>query len=246
MKAIILAGGKGTRGKPYTDYFPKAMTPVGNRPLIDHIVRYVSGFEFISEVVIISDFEGLGGQIKNYYLGYDGKKLSFIQDSQRGTGGDLLHAASILDNSEFVLWFADNLCAIDLEKMTEIFRAKKSTACIATRSTRHEETGFAIVKDDMVQEFVEKPTMNLQMPECLGIYVLGAEIIKRIKSQKKENINLSYDILQYLSKEKSISAFDIGDSNWIDVESPAILERNQEIVKKIIQQMESRTAAQTV
>ena len=98
----------------------------------------------------------------------------------------------------------------------------------------------------MVQEFVEKPTMNLQMPECLGIYVLGAEIIKRIKSQKKENINLSYDILQYLSKEKSISAFDIGDSNWIDVESPAILERNQDIVKKIIQQMESRTAAQTV
>ena len=39
MKAVILAGGKGTRGKPYTDYFPKAMTPINGKPLIEYIVN---------------------------------------------------------------------------------------------------------------------------------------------------------------------------------------------------------------
>ena len=40
MKAVILAGGKGTRGKPYTEFFPKAMTPINGRPIIDYIVKY--------------------------------------------------------------------------------------------------------------------------------------------------------------------------------------------------------------
>lgn len=238
MKAVILAGGKGTRGRPYTDYFPKAMTPVENRPLIDHIVRYLDKFDFIGEIIIVSDFNGLGGQIKNYYQNHKGKKLSFIQDAQCGTGGDLLHVEKILGkDSEFVLWFADNLCAIELGKMRDTFRMKKSAACIATRTKRKEETGFARVDDGIVREFIEKPTVKLQMPECLGVYVLGREVIRRIKAKKKKNINLSFDVLQQMSKEGKISVFDIKDSDWIDAESPAALERNQKTVKSIIRQM---------
>ena len=67
MKAVILAGGKGTRGKPYTEYFPKAMSPINGKPLIDYVVKYLKSFSFIKEIIIISDFIGLGGQIKNYY-----------------------------------------------------------------------------------------------------------------------------------------------------------------------------------
>jgi mannose-1-phosphate guanylyltransferase len=80
--------------------------------------------------------------------------------------------------------------------------------------------------------------MKLQLSECLGIYMLGKDIIKRIKTkQKQKQINLSYDILQQLSKEGKISAFDIEDNEWIDVESPMVLERNEKTVKKIIKQM---------
>ena len=67
MKAIILAGGKGTRAKPFTDFFPKAMIPVEGKPLIDHIIGYLSSFSFIDEILIVSDFKGLGGQIKHYF-----------------------------------------------------------------------------------------------------------------------------------------------------------------------------------
>jgi len=233
VKAIILAGGKGTRGKPYTEYFPKAMTPINGKPLIDYVVRYLKSFNVIKEIIIISDYNGLGGQIKNYYG--DQKKIKFVQDSQSGTGGDLLHIKKELKNeSEFLLWFVDNLCAVDIKKMRELFKERKSVACIATRTKRKEETGFAIVEDGIIKEFKEKPIMKLQLSECLGIYILGTEIIQKIK---KKQINLSYDILQQLSKEGKVSAYDIAEKEWIDVESPMVLERNEKIVTKIIKQM---------
>ena len=237
MKAVILAGGKGTRGKPYTEYFPKAMSPINGKPLIDYVVKYLKSFNFIKEIVIISDFDGLGGQIKNYF-GIQ-KNIVFVQDSQSGTGGDLLHIKEKLkDESEFLLWFVDNLCAVDIEKMRNTFRNKNSSACIATRTKRKEETGFAVVKNGIIKEFKEKPIMELQLSECLGIYMLGSDIIKRIeKKEKQKEINLSFDILQQLSKEDKISAFDIENNEWIDAESPMVLERNEKTVKKIIKQM---------
>lgn len=236
MKAVILAGGKGTRGKPYTEFFPKAMSPIDDKPLIDYVVKYLKSFNFIKEVIIVSDFNGLGGQIKNYFGNQ--KNISFVQDSQSGTGGDLLHIEKNLKGeSEFLLWFVDNLCAVDIKKMRNIFKEKKSSATIATRTKRKEETGFAVVENGIIKEFKEKPIMKLQLSECLGIYMLGPDIIKRIKKLKKKEINLSFDILQQLSKEGKISAFDVGDSEWIDAESPMVLERNQKTVKKIIKQM---------
>ena len=240
MKAVILAGGQGTRGKPYTEYFPKAMTPINGKPLIDYVVRYLNSFGFIKEIIIISDFNGLGEQIKNYYQNPKfNKKISFVQDSQSGTGGDLLHIGKKLgEESEFILWFVDNLCALDLKKMYEFFLEKKSTACIATRTKRKEETGFAIINEGIIKQFKEKPTMKLPMSECLGIYILGKDILRKIKvKSKQKKINLSYDILQELAKEGKISAYDIGDKQWIDAESPMTLERNQKEVKKIIKQM---------
>ena len=237
MKVIILAGGKGTRGKPYTEYFPKAMTPINGKPMIDYVVRYLKSFNFIKEIIIISDYNGLGGQIKNYYGNQ--KSIKFIQDSQSGTGGDLLHVEKELKGeSEFLLWFVDNLCAVNIKKMRSVFKEKNSLACIATRTKRKEETGFAVVEDGIIKEFKEKPIMKLQLSECLGIYMLGKEIIEKIKKKKNQKqVNLSYDILEQLSKEGKVSAYDIAEKEWIDAESPMVLERNEKVVAKIIKQM---------
>ncbi len=119
MKVVILAGGRGTRGKPYTDFFPKAMIPIEGRPLIDYIIKYLNSFDFVSEIIVIADFNGIGGQIKNYLNNFSSKKkISFVQDSQSGTGGDLVHIESNLKGeSSFFLWFVDNFCAIDLQNM---------------------------------------------------------------------------------------------------------------------------------
>ena len=243
MKAVILAGGEGTRGKPFTDYFPKAMVPIEGKPLIDHIVRYLSSFGFIEEIIILADFKGLGGQIKNYFENIDmihKKRLVFIQDSNSGTGGDLVHITNRLKkNSEFLLWFVDNLAAIDLTKMYKFYKKKKNLACIAIRRYRKEETGYVIVKNGLVIEFKEKPLIKMQMAECLGVYILNTKIVKTIKSkkEKKKHVNLSFDVLQELSTKKMISAFDIGKTSWIDVDSPTKIERNHTLVKEIIKKM---------
>ena len=239
MKAVVLAGGRGTRGRPFTDYIPKAMIPVQGRPLIYHVVKYLSKFEIIDEIILVGDFSGMGKQIEKYFENHISfkKPIKFIQDTQSGTGGDLIHLKSSLGKSkEFVLWFSDNLCPIDIKKMYRFHRDAKTTATIAVRRYRKEETGFAIINKGIIQEFKEKPTIKMQMAECLGIYIMNSEIIKTIKTkkQKKKDLNLSYDILQPLSKKGNIGAYDIGKTKWLDIDSPTRVNRNKELVDSII------------
>jgi len=239
LKAVILAGGRGTRGRPFTDYIPKAMIPVQGRPLIYHVVRYLSKFDIIDGIIILGDFSGIGKQIEKYFENHISvkKPIWFVQDSQSGTGGDLVHLGSLLGkNKEFVLWFVDNLCPVDINKMYRFHKNSKTTATIAVRRFRKEETGFAIINKGIIEEFKEKPTIQLQMAECLGIYVINSEIINQIKSkkQKKKDLNLPYDILQPLSKKKKIAAFDVGKTQWLDIDSPTRVDRNKELVDSII------------
>src|SRR5574338_61520 len=235
LKAVILAGGKGTRARPFTDYFPKAMIPVDGKPLISYIVRHLASSKMISDIIIVADLKGFGGQIKNYFEG--SKKIRFVQDSASGTAGDLLHLSGLIKDEPFFLWFADNLCALDLQKMYKHFADKKSIACIATRQYRKEETGFAQVDDGRVTQFIEKPLAKMENFECTGIYVISGKILQIIRSKSKKNLNLSYDILQELSRRGLVSSFDIGRTPWVDIESPAILGRKSDDIKKIISQI---------
>lgn len=235
LKAVILAGGKGTRARPFTDYFPKAMIPINGKPMIVHTIKHISSFDLISEIIIVCDLKGFGGQIKNYFE--KSKKIKFVQDSASGTAGDLSHLSGMIKNESFFLWFADNLCALDMKKMYKQYSDKKSLACIATRMFRKEETGFASVKNGIVEQFIEKPIIKMENLECTGIYVLSSKILDIIKSKTKRNLNLSYDVLQDLSKKGMVSSFDIGKTPWVDVESPVTIERKSEDIKKILCQI---------
>ncbi|WP_320410708.1 nucleotidyltransferase family protein [Candidatus Nitrosotalea okcheonensis] len=239
---MILAGGRGTRGRPFTDYIPKAMIPVNGRPLVYHIAKYLSKFDIIDEIIILGNFTGIGKQIEKYFENHISfkKTIKFIQDSQSGTGGDLVHLRSALGESkEFLLWFVDNLCPVDISKMYQFHKDSKTHATIAVRRYRKEETGFAIVKNGIIHEFKEKPIIELQMAECLGIYIINSRIINTIKtkSQQKKDLNLSYDILQPLSKRGKIAAYDIGKIQWLDIDSPTRVERNKELVNSIIKKL---------
>jgi mannose-1-phosphate guanylyltransferase len=235
MKAVILAGGKGTRARPFTEFFPKSMMPIHGKPLISYIVKHLSSFKMVSEIIIVADLDGLGGQIKHYFS--NNKKIRFIQDSSSGTAGDLTHLERIIKDEPFILWFSDNLCPLDLQKMLKHYSKKNSAACIATRQYRKEETGFAKVSSGNITQFIEKPLVKMPDFECTGIYILSGKILKTIKKSRKKNLNLSYDILQFLSKKNLVSSFDLGRTLWVDVESPAVLERKSEEIKKIIRQM---------
>ena len=240
MKAIINAGGKGTRGWPLTTYIPKSMLPAHGKPLIEHIVNYMAKFKEITEVIFVVDDSELGDQVINFFDGKEKKyrvKLTFRKDKQEDTGGAILQCQKDLKNEkDFLLWFSDNLCNLDIGEMIKQFRNSDCMGCVATRRKKPEETGFVkIEKDNKVISFVEKPVSDLELPEALGIYAFKTKIINDIKKVRKTKtrVNLSSDVIQKLPK-LSMFSYDIGDSVWLDLESQNKIVRNDELIKKIL------------
>ena len=262
MKAILLAGGLGTRAKPFTDYSPKALIPIHGRPAIDHLARYLSKFSCVSEIIIVCEFDSFGRQIINYFEGKEkiiGKRITFIEDKKKGTGGSILHVEeNVMRDECFLVWFADNLCALQLDslimeysKMVDEYK-NQIMGMLVVRKKRHEETGRVILEDNnaaisVIKEFIEKPVITLEHPEAAGIYVFNNKIFDLLRNKSKESNNggfdLSYDILAKIPKggDYKLASYDISchNTDWIDIESPAYVDRNMKTVEKIIMQMQS-------
>ena len=101
MKVVIPAGGLGTRAKPFTDILTKTMMPVDGKPIIDYIIRYLSKFSEIDEIIIICDLVSKQ-QIKSYFEGKENilnKKITYVEDKFDGTGGSILRAEELLKKS---------------------------------------------------------------------------------------------------------------------------------------------------
>jgi mannose-1-phosphate guanylyltransferase len=266
LKAVLLAGGYGTRAKPFTDYFPKAMFPLDGRPVIDHIVRFLARYSSISEIIIVCDFDRFGKQIINYFEGKDSvlaKSIRFIEDKKKGTGGSLLEVERHIGKDEyFLVWFADNLSGLKVDHMIRQYNSVRSKnkqaiiGMIATRKKRHEETGRVILESPQanssgssnntvirIKEFIEKPTFSLEQPEALGIYIFSKSIFEYLHNRSSEgysSFNLSHDILKKIPGNANLFSYDIGDDiEWLDAESLAYLDRNRDIIEKILFQMHS-------
>jgi mannose-1-phosphate guanylyltransferase len=258
LKAILLAGGLGTRAKPFTEYCPKVMFPLNGRPVIDYVVRFLAHFSLVTEIIIVCAFDNFGKQIINYFEGKEsiiGKSIIFIQEKNNGTGRSLLGAKDHVGQDKyFLLWFADNLCALKLDDVVEQYKQvntmrEESIGIVVVRKRRREETGRVILEnrhiDDKcrIKSFMEKNIVELEQPEALGIYLFSTRIFQHLQEKIEEGLlsfNLSSDILVQLPKSEILFSYDIGDEiEWIDAESPAYIDRNKDIVEKILLQMDS-------
>jgi mannose-1-phosphate guanylyltransferase len=263
MKVVLLAGGRGTRARPFSDFVPKSMIPIEGRPVIDHVVRYLARFETIDEILIVCEFDSFGNQIMNYFEGKESmilKKISFIEDNKSGTGGAVLKTEdSIKDGTEpFLVWFADNLCALNLKNLIGHYHALKMqlesseeiTGILVTRMHRHEETGRVTVKSkdcNKIENFIEKPVAKLESPEALGIYLFSRVIFKYLHQQQESitqskqtnSFDLSQDVLAHLpSKGANLYSYSLDDNtDWLDIESPVYADRNSKVISRIIEQM---------
>ncbi|HEY7080210.1 MAG TPA: nucleotidyltransferase family protein [Nitrososphaeraceae archaeon] len=259
MKVLLIAGGSGSRAKPFSQYTPKPMICLDGRPIIDHIVRYLAKFPEVEHFIIVCEFDDHGQQIINYFEGKEkiiGKKIVFVEDKKNGTGGAILNAEAQIGRDEsFIVWFADNMCALDMSSFVKQYKfleasqksGKNMIGMVVTRDYRREETGRIVCdmnETNRIVEFTEKPFAKLDLPETLGIYIFSTTLFSYIHKQRNgsltgSSIDLSFDILAKLpSLGFGLYSYPISKYiDWIDVESPVYAERNKELVTKILAQM---------
>src|SRR3984957_7389628 len=159
MKAVIMAGGEGTRLRPLTSNLPKPMLPMANRPMMEHVVTLLRehGFE---DIVVTVAF--MANAIRSYFG--DGSEFGVrmvyaTEETPLGTAGSVRNAQDELDE-RFVVISGDVLTDIDLTTLVAHHESKGALATIALKAVDNPlEFGIVITRDDgSIERFLEKPT----------------------------------------------------------------------------------------
>ncbi len=183
MKAVVMAGGEGTRLRPLTSNQPKPMVPIVGKPCMEHIVELLRrhGFE---EIIVTVAF--LPQAIRSYFGSGEtlGVEISYsVEDSPLGTAGSVRRAAGRLDDT-FLVISGDALCDVDLTRLVEAHREKGAAATIALQSVENPlEFGIVVTDEDgRVERFLEKPSWGQVFSDTIntGIYVLEPEVLSHV------------------------------------------------------------------
>ncbi|NJE30744.1 NDP-sugar synthase [Thermococcus sp. 18S1] len=223
MKAVILAGGRGTRLLPLTVYRPKPMIPFFNRPLMEYAVQNLvkAGVDEIYVLVgylkeRITDHFGDGSSwdVRMRYSNGDNIKL--------GTAGATKKVVNNMDETFFVV-SSDVLTNLDLKALYEYHRRKKALATIAlSRVEDPTQYGIAVINDDgRILRFKEKPKPEEAFSNLVnaGIYVFEPEAFDLVP--KGKNFDFSKDLFpRMLENDLALYGFPFNEY-WNDVGRPS-------------------------
>lgn len=218
MKAVVMAGGEGTRLRPLTSDQPKPMVSLVNKPVIEHIFELLK-HHGITDIVVTLQF--LPQLIKNYFgEGTDmGLDISYsIEETPLGTAGSVKKAEGHLDET-FIVISGDALTDVDLSKVIKFHKKKKAIATIALKRVDNPlEFGIVITdKQDRIQRFLEKPSWGEVFSDTIntGIYVLEPEVFEYIP--KDSPFDFSKELFPLLLKEEKPLFGFVVDGYWCDI-----------------------------
>ena len=201
MKAVILAGGYGTRISEESHLRPKPMIEIGEKPILWHILKTYSSYD-INEFVICCGYKG--EQIKEYFTNFNSETWD-IELVDTGldtmTGGRLKRIQSHIDDT-FCVTYGDGLGNIDINNLISFHREKKSTATL-TAVHPPERFGVLSLNDDYVTEFHEKHSGESSWING-GFFVFEPEIFDYLDDDKTV---LEKFPLETLAKENKLTAF---------------------------------------
>ncbi len=202
MKAVIMAGGFGTRIQPLTSSLPKPMIPLMNRPIMLHIVELLKKHHITDLVMLLYHQPSV---IKNFFRdGADfGVKITYVTPIEDlGTAGAVKYAEKFLDE-RFLIISGDLLTDFNLKKIIDFHADHKALATITLTSVK-DPLQFGVVvtdQDKRITQFLEKPGWGEVISDTIntGIYVLEPEIFKYIPAG--ENFDFSQDLFPILLKK---------------------------------------------
>ena len=221
MKAIILAGGRGKRLRPITDYIPKPLIPINNIPIIEWQIKYLKKFD-ISEVIICSGYktEMIENYLKKKKLGI---KINFsIENKPLGTGGAIKKAGKKIKDKSFIVINGDTITNIDLKKL---IKKENSIASIQLKT----KVGILQIDENKIIKFDEKKEIaNLWMNA--GIYHLKKDALKELP-----NIgDIEKTLFPVYAKKGKLTAVKFRNSKWHSIDSFKDMEECSLVIKKII------------
>lgn len=187
MKAVIMAGGEGSRLRPLTCTLPKPMAKVLGKPIIEYIFDVLCAGG-VTEAAVTLGY--LPHAIEEHYeSGYKNLKLEFIrEDEPLGTAGSVKNAASGYDEP-FIVISGDALCNFDIKKIMEYHKASSAEITIVgTDASDPREYGIVKVgKENRVVGFVEKPSWNQAVSNLAntGIYIINPKCLELIPKGRR-------------------------------------------------------------
>ena len=221
MKAIILAGGKGKRLRPMTDYVPKPLIPINNIPIIEWQIKYLKRFG-IKEVIICTGYKT--EMIENYLnMKNLGVKINFsIEKTPLGTGGAIKKAAKGIKEKSFFVINGDVITNIDLKKLSE---KNNSIAAIEVRT----KFGILDIDENKIKNFKEKKEISNVWMNA-GLYHLEKEMIKDLPSKG----DIEKTTFPNYAKNKKLSTVIFKNVKWFSIDSFKDMEEASLDVNKII------------
>jgi NDP-sugar pyrophosphorylase family protein len=211
MRAVILAGGKGTRLQPYTTILPKPLVPMGERPILELVIRQLArnGFDRIDLSV-----GHLGGLIKAYLDDIDlpsDLDLRYVwEDKPLGTAGALKRIEGL--DEPFLVMNGDILTTLNYAQLMRFHRGHEGGLTIATHAKSvNIDLGVIESDDGFVQEYIEKPTMRLDV--SMGIYAYDPEVIELIPDGHFDFPDVVHAML---AADRKVATYN-GEAVWFDI-----------------------------
>jgi mannose-1-phosphate guanylyltransferase/phosphomannomutase len=218
VKAVIMAGGEGTRLRPLTSNTPKPMMPLANRPMMEHIVTLLKrhGFE---DIVVTVAFQA--NAIRTYFgngAEFDVRMVYATEEMPLGTAGSVRNAMDELDEP-FLVISGDVLTDIDLTAICQFHKDKGALATIALKAMDNPlEFGIVITREDgSIERFLEKPTWGQVFSDTIntGIYVLEPEIFDYIDAGRP--VDFSSEVFPALLEAGQPLYGYVAEGYWEDV-----------------------------
>jgi mannose-1-phosphate guanylyltransferase / phosphomannomutase len=218
MKAVVMAGGEGTRLRPLTSNQPKPMVPIVGKPCMEHILELLREHG-LNDVIVTVAF--LPQAIRGYFG--DGETLGMeigysVEESPLGTAGSVRHAAKQLEET-FLVISGDALCDVDLSQLVAFHRERGAAVTIGLKAVENPlEFGIVVTDEEgRVERFLEKPSWSQVFSDTIntGIYVLEPEVLRHVPTDRP--YDFSKELFPYLlDMGRPIYGFPM-DGYWQDI-----------------------------
>jgi mannose-1-phosphate guanylyltransferase/phosphomannomutase len=218
MKAVVMAGGEGTRLRPLTSNQPKPMVPIVGKPCMEHILELLRDHG-LNEVIVTVAF--LPQAIRSYFG--EGETLGMqigysVEESPLGTAGSVRLAAKQLDET-FLVISGDALCDLDLTALVDFHKQKGAAVTIGLKSVENPlEFGIVVTDEEgRIERFLEKPSWGQVFSDTIntGIYVLEPEVLKHVPTDGP--YDFSKELFPYLLEMGRPLYGYVMDGYWQDI-----------------------------